>query len=84
MIKQRDEYPMPNIKDLLDDLQGSKYFSCMDLPSAYWHIPMEKWSIPKTAFEVPRGKFEMLRMPYGLKNSQSTRQRYQEVYGSDP
>ena len=74
----RDEYPMPNIKDLIDELEGSEYFSCMDLPSAYWHIPMDTESISKTAFEVPRGKFEMLRMPYGLRNSQATQQRHMD------
>ena len=75
---ERDEYPMPNIKDLIDDLHGSQYFSCMDLHSAYWQIPMDESLISKTAFEVPRGKFEMLRMPYGLKNSQSTQQRFMD------
>ena len=42
----------------------------MDLPSAYWDIPMEETSIQKTAFEIPKGRYEMLRMPYGLKNLQ--------------
>ena len=60
------------IKDLLEGVAGSKIVSCMDLPSAYWHRPMHKDSIEKTAFEIPKGKFEMLRMPYGLKNSQAT------------
>ena len=71
----RDEYPMPNIKDLMEEVAGSNFFSCMDLPSAYWHVPVEESSIEKTAFEIPKGKFEMLRMPFGLKNSQSTQQR---------
>jgi len=74
-VTKRDEYPMPNIRDLIDELNGSCIFTCLDLPSAYWHIPMEEFSIEKTAFEIPRGKFEMLRMPYGLKNSQATHQR---------
>ena len=50
----------------------------MDLPSAYWHIPMHEDSIEKTGFEIPKGKFEMLRMPYGLKNSQATQQRHMD------
>ena len=71
-VSKRDQYPMPNIKDLVDDMQGSKLFSAMDMPSAYWHVAMEESSIPKTAFVVPGSKFEMLKMPCGLKNSQST------------
>ena len=68
----------PNVKDLIDDLKGSQFFSCMDLPSVYWHVPMEESSIEKTAFDIPKGKFEMLRMPCGLKNLQATQQRYMD------
>ena len=56
-------------------MQGSNIFTCLDLPSAYWHIPVEESSIEKTAFEIPKGKYEMLRMPFGLCNSQSSQQR---------
>lgn len=74
-VTVKDDYPMPNIRDLIDEVSGAKYFSCMDMPSAYWHVPMDEESIPKTAFQVPQGKYEMLRMPYGMKNSQATQQR---------
>ena len=43
----RDRYPMPNITDLIDDVQGSNICTCLDLPSAYWHIPVEESSIEK-------------------------------------
>ena len=43
----RDRYPMPNIKDLIDDMQDSNIFPCLDLPSAYWHIPVEESSIER-------------------------------------
>ena len=76
---------MPNIRDMVDDMKGARLFSCMDMPSAYWHVPMDKASIPKTAFEVTGGKFEMLHMPFGLKNSQSTQQRLMDqVLGEVP
>ena len=78
-ITVKDDYPMPNIRDLIDEVEGSKFFSCMDMPSAYWHVPMDKQSIAKTAFQVPQGKFEMLRMPYGMKNSQATQQRLMDL-----
>ena len=52
----KDEYPMPSMKDLIDNLSGSKYFSCMDILSTYWHIPMEEKSIEKTTFEIPKGR----------------------------
>ena len=77
-ITVRDDYPIPNMKDLIDDIKGSKFFTCMDMPSAYWHIPMEEDSIAKSAFQIPKGKYEMLRMGYGLKNGQATQQRFMD------
>ena len=56
-------------------MQGFNIFTCLDLLSAYWHIPVEESSAEKTAFEIPNGKYEMLRMPFGLCNSQSSQQR---------
>ncbi len=61
-ITVKDDYPIPNMRDLIDDIQGSIFFTCMDMPSAYWHVPMDEESIPKSAFQVPKGKYEMLRM----------------------
>ena len=56
-ITIKDDYPMPNIRDLIDEVNRSKFFSCMDMPSAYWHIPMDERSIAKSTFQVPQGKF---------------------------
>ena len=77
-ITIKDDYPIPNMRDLIDDIAGSNFFTCMDMPSAYWHTPMEEESIPKSAFQVPKGKYEMLRMGYGLKNAQATQQRFMD------
>ena len=49
----KDDYPMPNMKDLIENIKGEEYFSCMDMPSAFWHIPMDEESIAKTAFQIP-------------------------------
>jgi len=35
-IKYR--YPIPQINDLIDQLQGSQFFSMLDLKSGYHHI----------------------------------------------
>ena len=56
-------------------LGGSRYFSKLDIASAYWTIPIEQEDIEKTAFHTPRGQYEMLVMPFGLCNASATFQR---------
>jgi hypothetical protein len=35
-IMKPDRWPLPNIEEILDDLQGCRYFSTIDLFSGYW------------------------------------------------
>lgn len=36
----RDRYPLPNIDEQIDALQGAKIYSVLDLANGYFHIPM--------------------------------------------
>lgn len=64
-----DNYPIPNITDILDKLGKSNYFSIIDLKSGFHQIEVEKRDRPKTAFSVDNGHYEFNRMPFGLKNA---------------
>lgn len=46
---------MPRIDDTLDCLQGSAYFSTMNLRSGYWQTPVHPDDRPKTAFATSDG-----------------------------
>jgi hypothetical protein len=41
-VTVRDGYPLPRVDELLDQLHGAKYFTTMDLSSAYHQIPMHE------------------------------------------
>lgn len=72
----KDNYPLPNIEDLIDSLYEKKYFSKLDLKNGFYHIRMSDESIKYTAFATPFGQFEFTRMPFGLKVAPSRFQRY--------
>ena len=65
----KNRYPLPLISDLLDRLDGAKYFTKIDLRSAYNLVrirPGDEWL---TAFRCRYGHFEYSVMPFGLCNA---------------
>ena len=56
----KDVYLLPCIDETLNSLQGSQWFSLLDLTSGYWQVQMHEESKPLTTFTVgPLGFYEM-------------------------
>ncbi|UYV66767.1 K02A2.6-like, partial [Cordylochernes scorpioides] len=74
-VTVKDVYPIPRIDYVMDTLQGSKYFSAIDLKSGYWQVEIEERDKEKTAFTTAHGLYEFNVMPFGLCNVPATFER---------
>ena len=72
----RNSYPLPLITDIIDKVKGAKYFTKLDLRSAYNLIRIKEGDEYKTAFITNYGHYEYLVMPFGLKNAPATFQSF--------
>lgn len=70
-----DKFPLPRIDELLAQTKGVKWFSTIDLTSAYHQLPLHESSKSLTAFITPFGCYRFLRMPFGLASAAAVFQR---------
>ena len=78
-VTKRDVYPLPRIDDCLDAMASAKWFSTIDLRSAYHQVLVAPEDRDKTTFICPRGMYRYKAMPFGLSNAGSTFQRLMDV-----
>ena len=75
-VSVKDRYPLPLIKETLNNLQGIKHFSKIDIISVFNNVRMKEGHEQLTAILTRFGLFESLVMPFGLTGAPATFQRF--------
>ena len=71
----KDAYPIPRTDESLSKLGDAKFFTTLDLGSAFWQVPLQQKDREKTGFACELGLYQRKRMPFGLCNATATFQR---------
>ena len=68
-LTMKSYYPLPQIDDIFDKLQGASWFSNIELRSEYHQVRVREEDTEKTAFQTRYGHYEFVVMPFGLTNA---------------
>ena len=75
----KDAYSLPRIDETLDCLNGTQWFTSLDLKSGFWQVEMDEESKALTEFTVGQlGFYQCEHMSFGLTNAPATFQRFME------
>ena len=82
-ITVKNKYPLPLISELINKLQGARYFTKLDVCWGFNNVCMKDGDKWKAAFWTNRGLYKPLVMFFGLTNSLATFQTMMDAIFED-
>jgi hypothetical protein len=71
-VTRKNQYPLPLITELIDRLQGAKWFTKFDVREGFYRIRIKEGHEWITALKTKYGLFEYIVMPFRLTNAPAT------------
>lgn len=78
-----DAYPLPKINELINKVAQYRFFSTVDLKSAYHQVPLREEDKIYTAFEACQQLYQFRRCPFGVTNGVACFQRIVDQFIKD-
>jgi hypothetical protein len=78
-VSDKDNYPVPPMEQILQQVSGSERLSLLDGFSGYNQVLMSPPDQLKTTFCTPWGTYAYRKMPFGLINASATFQREMDI-----
>ena len=72
---RRKPHPLPKISELLQELEGFRYATAIDLSMGYYHIPLDKHSQKLCTTILPWAKYSFRKLPMGVSTAPDIFQR---------
>ncbi|MGH7238909.1 MAG: reverse transcriptase family protein, partial [Candidatus Saccharimonadales bacterium] len=75
-ISKKDCHPLPLIDELMNRLNGAKFFTKLDIRQGFHRIRIDPDSIDLTTFKTRYGNYKYRVVPFGLSNGPAHFQRF--------
>jgi hypothetical protein len=75
-ITKRDQHPLPLIDELMDHLNGARYFTKLDIRQGFHRIRIDPEYEDLTTFRTRYGTYKYRVVPFGLTNAPACFQRF--------
>ena len=69
---KRQYISLPTTEEILDKMNGSKYYTKLDASNAYWQMKVDEETSKLLVFNTPFGRYRYLRIPYGIRSASET------------
>ena len=68
-VIESTKFPIPNMHEMVQSVNGSKFFACLDAAQGYFQCPLPPCSYKYAAILTMEGVYEFMRIAMGMKNS---------------